>query len=315
MTADDFGSNTEIEHTTKCGECGSRNLDRDETRGELSCVECGLVLEENEIDQGAEWRVFSPEQGDQRSRAGAPMTYMLHDKGLSTAIDWQNRDYSGKSLSSRTRSQYYRMRKWQQRARTKNSFDRNLSQALPEIARICTALGFSKHTTEEASLIYRKALERGLTRGRSIDALVAASVYLVSNKNKLGRTLDEVSGHSRVGRKELTRCYKMVKKDLRIKMTVNRPQDFVPGFISKLGLSADVQTKTFEILSQADEKEITDGKSPTGVAAAAIYVACHMVGRLRTQREIADISSVTEVTIRNRYKELISVLGIEMANS
>jgi transcription initiation factor TFIIB len=303
-----------VEDIVKCTECGSRNLERDTTRGELVCNECGLVLEDSEIDMGAEWRVFSPEHGESLARTGAPTTYLLHDKGLSTSIDWQNRDYSGKRLSSSNRSQYHRMRKWQQRARVKNSFDRNLTQALPEIARIGEKLGLAKALTEETSLVYRKALEKNLTRGRSIDALVAASVYLTCNRNKLGRTLDEVCGATRVGRKELTKSYKVLKHALGIRMDVNHPVDFVPSFISKLGLPSEVMTKTFEILRLAEERELTYGKSPTGIAAAAIYIAAHVVGNNRTQREIADISHVTEVTIRNRYKELANALDIKMHN-
>ena len=114
-------SDPQVEDIVKCPECGSRDLDRDETRGEIVCAMCGLVVEDNVIDQGAEWRVFSPEQGDQRARTGAPMTVMLHDKGLSTDIDWQNKDYSGKTISSRYRSQFYRMRKWQKRSRVSNA--------------------------------------------------------------------------------------------------------------------------------------------------------------------------------------------------
>jgi len=301
-----------VEHTVKCAECGSRNLERDFTRGELVCNECGLVLEDTEIDMGAEWRVFSPEHGDSLARTGAPSTYLLHDRGLSTSIDWQNRDYSGKRLSSTNRSQYHRMRKWQQRARVKNSFDRNLTQALPEIARIGENLGFAKGLTEETALVYRKALEKGLTRGRSIDALVAASIYLTCNRNKLGRTLDEVCGAAKVGRKELTKCYKILKHALGIRMDVNHPVDFVPSFISKLGLSSEVLSKTLDILESAEERELTHGKSPTGIAAAAIYIAANVIGSNRTQREIADASDVTEVTIRNRYKELASSLNIKM---
>ena len=311
MTRDEFIDGESVEHTVKCPECNSRNLERDETRGELNCGDCGLVLEDNEVDMGQEWRVFTPEQGDALARTGAPMTNLLHDKGLTTAIDWQNRDYSGKPISSKMRSQYHRMRKWQRRARVSNSHDRNLSQALPEISRISVTLGFSKPIQEEAAVIYRKALETGLTRGRSIDALVAASIYLVSNKNKLGRTLDEVSKSTRVGRKELTRSYKILKQTLGMRLDVNRPRDFVPGFCSKLGLPSEVQTKTLALLEEADRMEVTDGKSPTGVAAAAIYIASHITGRYRTQREIADVSDVTEVTIRNRYKELCRVLKID----
>ena len=104
-----------VEDTVKCAECGSRNLLRDETRGEVSCVDCGVVLEDKVLDQGAEWRVFSPEQGDQRARTGAPMTVMVHDKGLSTDIGWGGRDIYGNNVPTKNRSQVYRMRKWQNR--------------------------------------------------------------------------------------------------------------------------------------------------------------------------------------------------------
>ncbi len=301
-----------FEHNTKCRECGSRNLVTDDGRGEVSCVDCGLVIEENKIDPGAEWRVFSPEQGDSMARTGAPSTQLIHDKGLSTEIDWQNRDYSGRALSNQNRMQYHRMRKWQRRARSSNTHERNLTTALPEISRICSKLGMSKSVQQEVAVVYRKSLERGLTRGRSIDALVAASIYLVCNMNKLGRTLDEVSESSRVGRKELTRCYKIIKKELGIRIKVNHPRDFIQGFVSKLGLPPETLTKTAEILDQAERLELIDGKSPTGVAAAAIYIASHLTNRIRTQREVADVSSVTEVTIRNRYKELADALNIEM---
>ena len=132
----------QVEDIVKCSDCGSRSLSRDETRGEVVCDDCGLVLEDKVIDQGAEWRVFSPEQGDQRARTGAPMTVMLHDKGLSTDIDWQNKDYSGKSISSRYRSQFYRMRKWQKRSRVSNATERNKAMARLRSVALLTRLRF-----------------------------------------------------------------------------------------------------------------------------------------------------------------------------
>ena len=152
-------NNQHVEDIVKCSDCGSRNLTRDETRGEVVCDDCGLVLEDNVIDQGAEWRVFSPEQGDQRARTGAPMTVMLHDKGLSTDIDWQNKDYSGKTINSRYRSQFYRMRKWQKRSRVSNATERNLAMALAELDRMASRLELPKSVREAAAVNYMKAVE------------------------------------------------------------------------------------------------------------------------------------------------------------
>ncbi|GIQ99164.1 MAG: hypothetical protein CM15mP6_1810 [Methanobacteriota archaeon] len=151
-----------VEDTVKCDECGSRNLSKDESRGEVVCDDCGLVLEDKVIDQGAEWRVFSPEQGDQRARTGAPMTVMLHDKGLSTDIDWQNKDYSGKSISSRYRSQFYRMRKWQKRSRVSNATERNKAMALAELDRMASRLDLPKTIRETAAVTYGKAVDARL---------------------------------------------------------------------------------------------------------------------------------------------------------
>lgn len=305
----------QIKHSiVKCSECGSRDLIRDEDKGELWCQGCGLVLAENEIDQGAEWRVFGNDGNTDRARTGAPLTERLHDRGLSTDIDWQNKDYAGKAISSRNRSQLYRMRKWQKRARTSNSRERNLSKALPEINRICVKLGIPNSLVEEASMIYRRSVEADMVRGRSIDALVASAIYAVCCRNKLGRTLEEICAESPVGRKELTRTYKLMKQKLKLRMDVNRPQDYVESFCSKLGLPSNVNARVYKIIEDATELELVDGKSPTGVTAAAIYIACHLERHIRTQLEISTVSHVTEVTIRNRYKELIGALGIEIDN-
>lgn len=304
---------TTQETIVKCVDCGSRNLERDTGRGEVSCQDCGLVLSENEIDQGAEWRVFGVEDGD-KSRVGAPMVNRIHDKGLSTDIDWQNRDYSGKSISGKTRAQLYRMRKWQTRARTSGSRERNLARALPDIARICSKLGLATSYVEEASVIYRRAVDADMIRGRSIDALVASSIYATCCINKLGRTLEEVCQISGIGRKELTRTYKLMKQKLRIRMDINRPEDYVESFCSKLGLPPNVVTKVYELIAEATKRELVDGKSPTGVTAATVYIACHLERHVRTQLEISKVSNVTEVTIRNRYKELCRALDIELDN-
>ena len=141
-----------------CPECGSHHLVRDYERGELLCEDCGLVLDDQFIDQGPEWRAFDVEQGEKRARTGAPMTYTIHDKGLSTEISWKNKDSYGKSIPTRNRAQLYRLRKWQRRIRVSNATERNLAFALSELERMASAMGLPRNVRETAAMIYRKAV-------------------------------------------------------------------------------------------------------------------------------------------------------------
>jgi transcription initiation factor TFIIB len=302
----------QVEDTVKCSDCGSRELTRDETRGEVVCDDCGLVLEDNVIDHGAEWRVFSPEQGDQRARTGAPMTVMLHDKGLSTDIDWQNKDYSGKTINSKYRSQFYRMRKWQKRSRVSNATERNLAMALAELDRMASRLELPKSVREAAAVNYKKAVDKRLIRGRSIEGVAAASLYAACRQCGVPRTLDEIGQASRTGRKEIGRTYRFMVRELKMKIMPTGPEDYISRFCSGLGLDAEVEAKAYELIKAAQEKELTSGRGPTGIAASIIYIASVLCGKRRTQREVAEVAGVTEVTIRNRYKELIQNLNIEL---
>lgn len=299
----------EVEDTIKCDDCGSRNLHTDETRGETTCGDCGLVLEDKAIDLGPDWRSF---EGDDKSRTGAPMNIMMHDKGLSTELDWQNRDFSGKALSSKSRIQFHRLRKWQARARTTKNMDRNLTIAFAEIQRMGGNMGLPKSVQEEASVYYRKALENNLIRGRSIDSMAAACLYLANQKIGSARSLDDMVKGTRVGRKPLTRAYKVLKQTLRLRIAPIQPEVYINRYCAELGLRPVIEAKVKDLIEQCRQRDMVDGRSPTGVAAAAVYIISRIEGQPRTQREIADMSGVTEVTIRNRYKEFCAALGIEL---
>lgn len=295
-----------------CPECGSRNLVHDYERAELVCNECGLVVDSDFIDQGPEWRAFDHDQRMKRSRVGAPMTYTIHDKGLSTMIDWRNRDSYGKSISSKSRAQLYRLRKWQRRIRVSNATERNLAFALSELDRMASALGLSRNVRETAAVVYRKAVDMNLIRGRSIEGVAASALYAACRQCNVPRTLDEIAEVSRVSRKEIGRTYRFISRELGLKLMPTSPIDYIPRFCSGLNLHGEVQSKSVEILRQAAEKELTSGRGPTGVAAAAIYISSILCGDRRTQREVAEVAGVTEVTIRNRYKELAEQLDIEI---
>ena len=302
----------QVEETIKCPKCGSTHLSRDYSRAELVCEDCGLVIDEDFIDHGPEWRAFDSDQREKRARVGAPMTYTIHDKGLSTMIGWKNRDSYGKSIPTRNRAQLYRLRKWQIRTRISDGTERNLALALSTLDRMSSALGLPRNVRETAAMIYRKAVNEKLIRGRSIEGVTAAVLYAACRQCNVPRTLDEISNVAQMKKKEIGRNYRNISHKLKLKLLPTTPQDYISRFCSKLKLSNDVQVKAMEILKKAGENELTSGRGPTGLAAAAMYIASVLCGERRTQREVADVAGVTEVTIRNRYKELAKKLDIDI---
>ena len=299
-----------IEEINQCPSCGSIHLSKDYNRAELVCEDCGLVIDEDFIDPGPEWRAFDEDQRDKRARVGSPMTYTIHDKGLSTTIGFENRDSYGKSIPTRNRAQLYRMRKWQSRARISDSAERNLAIALTGLDRMASSLGLPRHVRETAALTYRKAAEKKLIRGRSIEGMVAASLYGACRQCGVPRTLDEISDTTHMSRKDVGRNYRLIVKGVGLKNMPTAPQDYIARFCSELRLSSNVQSKTMEILKESEEKGLLSGRGPTGAAAASLYIASVICGERRTQCEVAEVAGVTEVTIRNRYKELTEKLDI-----
>ena len=293
-----------IEEITRCPKCGCTHFNKDYSRAELICKDCGLVIDEELIDHGPEWRAFDSDQREKRARTGSPMTYTIHDKGLSTMISWKNRDSYGKSIPTRNRAQLYRLRKWQRRVRISDATERNLAVALSALDRMASSLGLPRIVRETAAMIYRKAALKKLVRGRSIEGVTAASLYAACRQCLVPRTLDEISYIAHISRKEIGRTYRYVSRELGLKLLPTSPEDYISRFCSELKLSSDVQSKTSEILKEATRQEITSGRGPTGMAAASLYIASVLCGERRTQREIAEVAGVTEVTIRNRYKEI-----------
>jgi transcription initiation factor TFIIB len=292
----------------QCPECGSTRLIRDPEYAEIVCIDCGYVVATKLTDRGPEWRAFDDEQRAKRTRVGAPLTYTIHDKGLPTVIDWHDRDIFGKKLSPGQKAQVYRLRKWQRRIRVSDAKERNLAYALAEISKIANALNLPKSIMETASVIYRKAVKEQLIRGRSIQGVTAAAVYLACRQCKLARTLEEVAQASNINKKEVGRSYRFLIKELNYVIPALGPTQYVNKFSSQLTMQGKVEEIAHKILRVAQELKLTSGRGPTGIAAAASYVASVLTGERKTQREIAEIARVTEVTIRNRYKELVERL-------
>ncbi len=282
-------------------------------RGDIICRDCGAIIEDNLIDDGPEWRAFNNAERSKRSRVGSPTTYTVHDKGLSTQIGWEDRDSYGKKLSPNQRSQIYRLRKWHIRTRVHSSVDRNLAQAMSELDRLSSQLGLPRSVKETASVIYRSAINKRLIRGRSIEAMIGAAAYAAARQRRVPRTLDEIARNSRISKKELGRCYRLMIHELNLKIPLADPTDYIVRFASDLKLTGATARRAIDLVKEAKQKGLTAGKDPTGLAAAAIYIAGIVEGERRTQREIAETATVTEVTVRNRYKELVRRLEIAVA--
>ncbi|MFQ6077199.1 MAG: transcription initiation factor IIB [Candidatus Bathyarchaeia archaeon] len=294
----------------RCPGCGGNRLVRDYEAAEVVCRDCGFVVAEKMADKGPEWRAFNREQREKRRRVGAPFTFTIHDKGLTTTIDRRDRDARGRRLPPGQRAQVYRMRKWQRRTRVSDATERNLASALTTMSKTCSTMNLPKNIMETASVIYRRALKKRLIRGRSIQIVAAASVYMACRKCRIARTLDEVAHASGMERKDIGRCYRFMVKELREFVPPPAPSYYVCRFANHLELSGRAETIALRILLTAKKMRLTGGRGPLSIATAAIYIASVLINDRRTQREVAEVAGITEVTIRNRYKELVENVGI-----
>jgi len=294
----------------KCPRCGKAALVVDPNSGEQYCTNCGFVVKERLEETRPEWRSFQDEEGGNKARTGMPTTITSYDMGLSTVIGSGNRDASGSSLSGPMRSTMDRVRIWDKRSQARNSFDRNLRQAFNEMKMFAEKLSVGDEVVERAAYLYRKAVERGVTRGRSIIQISAAALYAACRDMQVPRTLKDVSAVSNVSKKDLARSYRILVKEMDMRMPVPDPVRSVSRIASRAGVNERTKRRALEILVKAHQKEVVAGKDPMGLAAAALYVASTLEGDGKTQKDIADSASITEVTLRNRYKGLRAALGI-----
>jgi transcription initiation factor TFIIB len=294
----------------RCPRCGKGNLVTDTNTGENFCGKCGFVITDKIDESGPEWRSFSKDEHDARSRAGVPTSLAMHDMGLATIIGPTNKDATGKPLSSSMKSTIERLRTWDSRSQVHEPVDRNFRQAFSELDRLKDKLAVGDAVIEKAAYIYRKALEKGLVRGRSISALIASALYAACRDTETPRTLKDVGNASNIKRKDIARCYRLLLRELSLKMPVVNPINCISRIASKAGLSEKTKREATKILQTAEELKISAGKDPMGLAAAALYVACVTNGESKTQRDVAEAAGVTEVTIRNRYKGLKIALNL-----
>ncbi len=302
---------TETGEPYVCPVCGNDKFVYNYERGEIVCVVCGTVISENLVDLGPEWRAFTNEEKGQRARTGAPITRLVSE-ALTTVIDWRDKDVSGKELDLKRKLEVIRLRKWQTRARVQTSYERNFVQAAQELERLKSSMGVPRPCIEQALEIYRQALEKELVRGRSVEAMAAAALYMACRMLKTPRPLDELIRFTKASRREVARCYRLLLRELNVKVPISDPTLYISRVAEQLKLTGDVVKTAIEIINKAKKAGLTAGKDPAGLAAAAVYIASLLHGDNRTQKDFAIAAGVTEVTVRNRYKELAKALDIKI---
>lgn len=291
-------------YKTYCPVCGNRLIGDDE-KGEHVCPTCGYVTSAP-ADQSPEWKAMDLEEKNKKVRVGSPTTLSLHDLGLTTEISATMRDSHGKYLTPSMRIAVEKMKKWQSRIRTINSEERGLSNVLSKIGELCDSLNLPDNVAETAAQIYRTSAKMKVAKSKSILGMTAASVYLACRKCGVSRSLKEVARAAGIEKGSVARYFRLVLKDVEKSYI---PPPSVERYISKLVNMAKIDPRVehlaLTLSRKTNDSKISSGKAPAGLAAAYVYLSSVMLGEHLPQREVAEFAEVTEVTVRNRCREIL----------
>lgn len=287
----------------------------DPDTGELILKDTGEVISDNSPSPEKEWRSFNIEESENRARVGVPTSLAFHDMGLSTKIGKEATDASGNVIDAATRTRMGRLRMWNSRSQSHSPTERNLQQAFSMLSRIKDRMGLPNHVTEKAAYTYRKAQERGLIRGDTMGSVLAASIYVAARQSGVLRTLDDISEISDIKPGEVARSYRRIISELDIKVPLIDPKKYIVKVANNLNFDEKIKRRALELMERAQKKNLIVGKDPISMAASIIYLVNLSERKPRTQAEIAKAAGVTEVTVRNRSKELRKKLDISLIRS
>lgn len=285
-----------------CPECSGRVTTN---AHETTCDDCGLVIEDEQIDRGPEWREFDDDRTSKR-RAGSPNTVARHDRGIGTEIGW-DRDSSGRQLGQKKQRQLFRLRREHNRSKAESTTDRNQIQGFVDIRRMTSALGLSKSVRDQACQLFRTAQQNDLLQGRSIEGIAAACVYATCRLNEQPRVISEIAPVSKMEEDRIQHCYTILNRELGLPVPPSHPREFLPQIASTVDAYWETERRAQELLETADDKLVANGQNPRGAAAGALYLASRQTGEFINQDALAGAADVSTVTVRERYRDLQSV--------
>jgi transcription initiation factor TFIIB len=301
-----------ILETQSCPECKSTLVD-DIQNGEIICSGCGVVVADQIADFGPETISSNLEDKMKLARATGQTTYSQHDLGITTEISLGTKDFSGKTINHEVANQMHNLRKWQQRIRVSSPKERRLVNVLAKMGKTCDGLNLSKNVLETASMIYRNLDGHVDVKGKSVVSITAATIYMACKQCDVIRSLEEIcrgicpSKDVKSKTKLAARYYRTMIMEMG---QFTAPVVTMDKYISKIANMTQTEVRVerlaLEIAEKTKDSSISDGKAPNGIAAAYLYVASVLLGQNVLQRDISSVAGVTEVTIRNRCKEILT---------
>jgi transcription initiation factor TFIIB len=294
--------------TDECSICGSEQLVTIPDSGEIVCEHCGVVISDKTEEKGPEWCRFAKVavggEGNDENRTGMPFSLARSDMGLSTIIGRTNKDAKGSKINSSMLSAIERLRTWDSRTQVYTSTDKNLTQAFAQLYTLKDKLGLPSAVIEKTAYIYRKAQENRLVLGRSISAVLVAAIYTACREMGIPRTLNDISTKSNVKRKSVAKCYRQLLLGLDLKIPMVDPIKCITRIANKAEITEKTKHQAINLMNIVTEIEISAGKDPMGLAATVIYASCIRTGEIKTQKEIANVADITDMTLRTRLKDL-----------
>lgn len=296
---------TKILTVNQCPECGHDKFHVLETTGQVICKQCSFVIDESIIDFGRDWS-FNEDTQESNSRAGSPFDPRVANN-LRTSVGNKDDLRRLKGNNRLTMGRIAKKNNW-----SASAIEANFNNALNHMRVISSFLRIPDSVEKEAARIYREAAVYGLTRCRSNETLVAASLYISCRLNGIPKTIDEFEAATKINKKSLTKFYKLLIRNLNIKLTAYSPFDYVGRFASALNLSPRTQTAAVELIEEANKKEALSGLNPISVAATTLYISCLQNKERRTQKQMAEATGITEVTLRKRVKDFLKKMNMEI---
>ena len=287
-----------------CSLCNSKAVVFDADTSEIVCSSCGMVLYDNIESLGPEWRIYSSDDVESKTRAGMPTSLAFHDMGLSTFISYSNVDANGAMISAEQMSKVQRMRRWNKISSNNRSYHRNLKNAFAILGTIRDKLSLNDALIEKSAYNYRKALDKRIIKGRSIRALVVASVYAACRELNVPRTLDEIAETANADSIFAGKCYRLLVRYLKLHLPVIDSNAYLAKIANKAKVSEKTYRRALEMLSTIKENPISHGKDPNALAVAVLYAACLSEEEKVSQAQIAVAGDTSIVTLRKRFQDV-----------